>query len=516
MRDNQKILVRRSEFDDVYVERETSVYEPELGSAAQGSRFAKRWLAGAMAVVLMASATGLTYGAPGYVGYSAAYFADTETSVMNIFVAALLDFIGVETPQAYDIEEGAPPVDVPIVITPEVDSLATEYRVTVEETGGVPAFCAALDAAVVSPPFAYSGDLLLLDGTAEEITNITLSLTLLSDVGLTDGDQCMFDVVFRGWYPTMPEYTGFTDEERVSVTITLNIPEPDPIPADIVLNEYLPNPDPTAGGMNFGNDNDSKPLGEWIELYNKGPVAQDIAGWFITDASGGVGNTHAVISTTTTNTGGTIIPAGGWLVVFTNKPSLNNTGDEIYLYPVGSTTPVDFTSYNDPSSDCENDPTQGTGNVGTGQTGTPGNGPNADCVANQVAPNKSYARIPDGTGAWIDPIPTPAAPNELEEDPASPGWVPVEEVTEPAPAPEQEPAPSWGLSGSSIPEPTPGAEPTPVIEEASAETPPLTEEPAPEPVEPEPVVVEPPVPEPTPEPTPVETPPAVVEPPPAE
>lgn len=424
-RDTNIMWVQQNDFDGVYIKREVAVGEPKRGPANKSSRFARRGLAVAMAVVIVASATGLTYGRPGYVGYSSSYFADSETSAMNLFVAGLLDFIGVESPQAYDIEEGDPPLPIPISITPEPDSLITDYRVTVEQTGGSVPFCTALDAAVAAPPFMYSGDLLMLDRTASTTATLTISLTLLSDAGLTDGDQCIFDVVFRGWYPSMPEYTGFTDEERVSVTVTLNIPEPEPDPADIVLNEYLPNPDPTAGGMNFGDDNDSKPLGEWIELYNKGPVAQDIAGWYITDASGGVGNTHAVIDDTTTNTGDTIILAGGWLVIFTNKPSLNNTGDEIYLYPVGSTTAVDVTSYNDPSSDCENDPTQGTGNVDTGQTGTPGNGPNADCVANQVAPNKSYARIPDGTGGWIDPIPTPGSPNTLEEAPTEPEPDPI-------------------------------------------------------------------------------------------
>ena len=29
--------------------------------------------------------------------------------------------------------------------------------------------------------------------------------------------------------------------------------------------------------------------------------------------------------------------------------------------------------------------------------------------------NKSYARIPDGTGSWVDPIPTPGEPNKMEE-----------------------------------------------------------------------------------------------------
>lgn len=189
-------------------------------------------------------------------------------------------------------------------------------------------------------------------------------------------------------------------------------------PADIVLNEFLPNPDNSANGLNFGNDASNQPLGEWIELYNKGTLPVDVFGWFMTDASGGLGNTHAVITGTNTNTGGTIIPAGGWLVVFMNKPSLNNTGDEIYLYTSTSsgTTLVDSTSYDNPSDACELDPTPGDENSTSTPTGTPGNGPNADCSDNQVSPNKSYARIPDGTGPWVDPIPTPGYENIYFEE----------------------------------------------------------------------------------------------------
>jgi hypothetical protein len=186
-------------------------------------------------------------------------------------------------------------------------------------------------------------------------------------------------------------------------------------PFNIVLNEFLPNPDNGAGGLFLGDDNDSKPLGEWIELYNNSDEAIDLAGWFMSDASGGGGNTHAVIGPSNTNTGSTIIAAHGWLVVYMNKPTLNNTGEEIHLYTPGGIE-VDSYAYDNPSDYCENEPTPGDTNATSSPSGTPGN-PNqgADCSDNQVAENKSYARIPDGTGAWVDPIPTPGGPNVVEE-----------------------------------------------------------------------------------------------------
>src|SRR3989344_3460661 len=67
-------------------------------------------------------------------------------------------------------------------------------------------------------------------------------------------------------------------------------------PFNIVLNEFLPNPDTSANGLNFGNDASNMPLGEWVELYNNGNAPIDVNGWYMTDASGGVGETNAFLT----------------------------------------------------------------------------------------------------------------------------------------------------------------------------------------------------------------------------
>ena len=209
-------------------------------------------------------------------------------------------------------------------------------------------------------------------------------------------------------------------------------------PFNIVLNEFLPDPDMSANGLNFGDDNDSNPLGEWVELYNNGDEPIDVVGWYLADASGGLGNIQAVISGSNTDTGGTVIAAHGWLVVFMNKTTLGNSNaEEIHLFTVDDIE-VDFVAYNNPSDYCEFDPTLGTSNPTSTSTasGTPGLGPDADCSQTAVAPNKSYARIPDGTGDWVDPIPTPGAPNILDEESAA-AMEPSEEE-ETASAPELE------------------------------------------------------------------------------
>jgi len=212
-------------------------------------------------------------------------------------------------------------------------------------------------------------------------------------------------------------------------------------PQDIVLNEFLPNPDDGANGLFFGDDNDSDiPNGEWVELYNNGNVSQDVVGWYVVDASGGAGNT-VVISNTNTDTGGTIIPANGWLVVYLQKQILDNpNGDTVNLY-TNLDVLVDSYTYSDHDF-CENEPTPGNSN----NTSTPSGAGSCGPPNPAAPPNKSFARIPDGTGAFVDPIPTPGAPNIPDPQPspeapagtAEPMPTPlmVEEIVIP-PAPEE-------------------------------------------------------------------------------
>lgn len=197
--------------------------------------------------------------------------------------------------------------------------------------------------------------------------------------------------------------------------------EPIGDPQSIVINEFLPNPDGVQYGFDFGNDASNMPQGEWVELYNNGDLPIDVGGWILSDESGGVGNTQAIISSANTQPATTTVPAHGWLVVYFNKPVLNDTGDSIFLYTGTSTGNllIDSYTYDNPSDFCDNQPSPGETNAtSTPPTGTPGNGGNADCNAAQVGPNKTYARIPDGTGDFVDPIPTPGAPNILEVMPA--------------------------------------------------------------------------------------------------
>lgn len=166
------------------------------------------------------------------------------------------------------------------------------------------------------------------------------------------------------------------------------------IRSPIVINEFVPNP--------TGADDASMPGGEWVELYNNGSSGVDVNGWILYDSN----DTHELFISTgnsdnnnnTADSGETIVPAGGFLVVYRNADSdfaLNNTGgDSVRLYTntiSGGGVLIDSYSY----------------------------------TLDPVPDNKSFARIPDGTGNFVDPIPTPGYANRLSYD-------------EPAPSLEQE------------------------------------------------------------------------------
>ncbi|MCK4745150.1 DUF4215 domain-containing protein [Candidatus Parcubacteria bacterium] len=174
-----------------------------------------------------------------------------------------------------------------------------------------------------------------------------------------------------------------------------------PLCPGVVLNEFLPNP--------IDDDAAAMPDGEWVELYNLSAIySVDLSGYYLTDDEGN----RIDVESCRTNTGGVMIRPNDFLVVYrkgegdsctSHNFSLNNDNDTINFFDYND-NPLDSYAYD--GSDYDS------------LTPTPDD-PNYDDSAGSgsslVPENKSYARIPDGTGEWVDPIPTPAAPNMLEE-----------------------------------------------------------------------------------------------------
>lgn len=136
----------------------------------------------------------------------------------------------------------------------------------------------------------------------------------------------------------------------------------------VVLNEFVPYP---ASGLD-----------EMVEIYNYGTEAIDVDDWFITDDNGPT--THRrLIDSSHTDTGNTLIdPASTRFLVIENYVDfyLNNTGsDEVRLYDDAGNL-IDSHDFSD------------------------------------ALQGKSYARIPDGVGNWVDPVPTPGEENNPSND----------------------------------------------------------------------------------------------------
>ncbi len=151
--------------------------------------------------------------------------------------------------------------------------------------------------------------------------------------------------------------------------------------ADVVINEFLPNP--------IGNDNAAIPNGEWIELFNRSFTSTyEVSGWYLTDydPSHRLNITLQNTISSDPTTSGLILGPQEFLVVYRNGNnlfSLNNdaAGDQVNLYNTNDDL-VDSQDYNSGLNDT-------------------------------VLENKSFARFPDGSDYWFDPIPTAGKTNRI-------------------------------------------------------------------------------------------------------
>ena len=145
----------------------------------------------------------------------------------------------------------------------------------------------------------------------------------------------------------------------------------------IVMNEFVANP--------VGDDATDGVDGEWIELYNIVDEDIDVADWYFTNHAGEV----IPIAADRTESGSTVVPGHGTLVVFLNTDFLNNDEETLSLFaPHALDTATD---------DVREDVVQYE-------------------HAAILPEGKSFARFPDGIGVWIDPETTPGEENALTAD----------------------------------------------------------------------------------------------------
>lgn len=262
-----------------------------------------------------------------------------------------------------------------------IGSLPFQYRVSATTTGDL---CGKLNLTATNGTTTTSfNDFPISSGvisaTSSEIWTVRASL---ANSLTTATSTCVIIFSVDAWQDNLSQGQGFIDHQEITSIVTAgsaesltsNLSSLCSHNPNIVINEFLPNP--------IGDDDAAIPGGEWVELYNADDHPVDLNGWLLYTSNTSYGMS---INSGNTNNGSTVIYPGGFLVVFRDGNSnfeINNSGAEklrLFDQPIGEgVEDIDGVSYN------------------------------------AIAPEgKSFARIPDGIGEWIDPIPTPGAPNRL-------------------------------------------------------------------------------------------------------
>lgn len=333
---------------------------------------AKQWLVfgGLKKIAVVLLLVGLNWAGIAAVGQTAGLFNDTENSSGNVLAASSLDIVLL--PDGNFASGLMYPGDSAVAAINLTNSGALPYQYTAraEILGGEQA-CGYFAVTATDGNFSYSGAVggftspASASSGAEDWTfTFNLSPSTPPEVW---GQSCFFKWVFTAWQTDFADpASGFNDiDERLGVLR---------IGKAVVLNEFITNP--------AGPDNAPKPGGEWVELYNNSSVSFDLNGWFVYDSTDDgevpIDADHTI--------GGTVILAHDFLVVYRDGDDdfeMNNDADSVRLFTdriSNSGVLVDSYSY-------------------------PGGKPEGF----------SFARIPDGVGAWVDPIPTPGRPNKLLE-----------------------------------------------------------------------------------------------------
>ena len=335
-------------------------------------------------------------------------FSDTEEISGNLYQAGTLDAVFLS---ANNFSPTTTPSQIAAATASAQNNgtLDFQYKISAENFSGGIDLCAALNfQAKRNGTEIYNSALTnffvatsTLETLAADNFDFIASLSAGADASLQN-KTCFFDLELKSWQTgSDDENAGFNDEEILSFSISSGEwSASPPAPAGVVLNEFLPNPQGFEYNFDFGSDSDSMPKGEWVELYNNDNIEHNLTDWYIKDAA----NHKIDITNVNTNLATTTISAHGWLVVYMNNAILNNSEDTITLYDNNDTIKDSYYYKGRDFLDLE--PTPG----GENTTSTSGTSSISD-----VPDNKSFARIPDGAGDWVDPIPTPGGPNKIEE-----------------------------------------------------------------------------------------------------
>lgn len=330
----------------------------------------------------------------GSVTVTNAYYSNKETSGLNTFRATSLDLVIGKEQSLESFQLFGATTTSPVVTVSDNGETPFNYRTSSVVTACNAQFLADTTMTVKrNGAVAYRGSITGFTLDTLDTVGTWEFAFLLNPHSTTPQDAlCKFKIHFLGWDKSFssPGLGGYSDSEDFTIALTAS---------GVVLNEILANPE--------GPDGLSRPFGEWVELYNNSSSNVNLAGWTIHDADGNIipiNGAHNAFGRTSIFARGSAFFTD-WLVVFMNKEVLNNTGEAVYLYDnLGRVR--DMYAYGNKSTDANF-----LSHI------TPGYNNNSGIVGTETAGNegKSDARIPDGYGVWVDPIPTPGGPNTMTD-----------------------------------------------------------------------------------------------------
>jgi len=175
--------------------------------------------------------------------------------------------------------------------------------------------------------------------------------------------------------------TATDDESAQSASDTLFF-EVGYVPPVLYINEFLASNNSILQDPDDDGSGDASPYDDWIEIYNPGGEAVDVAGMYVTDKL----STPALWQIPDTDHEKTTIPAGGFIIIWADKEmqqgvlhvdlKLSGSGEQIGLFAPNGTTVIDSLTYTGQVSDV------------------------------------SFGRQPDGSSNWTSfATPTPGATN---------------------------------------------------------------------------------------------------------
>ncbi len=331
-----------------------------MNTAQTHSRFS--WMLGAVVAPLLLVSAGIPLSAHAY--FSGAADASGGTLTAGSLNIARKGFSALTTSVSSSTNGTA------AFTISSTGTIAPQYRLTAQKGVCSPAFYNGLSVSVVMGSSVYSGSMQSLVATTSTTGSWSFAISAGSAIALP-GDTCDIELQMEAWQPGFAASSegGFAKE----ISIPLTVQASGHLGRTVVLNEVLPRPDSSAPAP--ANQ-------EFIELFNTSGVPVDVAGWTVSEVSGTTEKSHVIVSSVAAT--GELEPYGGTTLLAPNTPVafvfggsktyLNNDGDTIRLYDSAGVLRDEFTY----TSSTEGD---------------------------------SYQRIPDGTGSWVDPVPTPGRPN---------------------------------------------------------------------------------------------------------